>query len=231
MMDVAAVFSYAGRTAAPLAQPLPTRIGGFGGVEGLTAYIRAENISHIIDATHPFAVRMSWNAAAACAQTGTSLLGFQRPAWVAGHGDHWQCVADTEAAVAALPTAGARVFLAIGKQTLGAFAAKPLNHYVLRLVDPPDASLPLPQATVILARGPFDVAGDTAVLRDHKITHILAKNAGGVGAEAKLTAARALGVPVIMIDRPALPQRDECATIDGVLDWLARHGVATDRGV
>jgi precorrin-6A/cobalt-precorrin-6A reductase len=229
--DVDAVFSYAGRTNSPLSQPLPTRVGGFGGVAGLAAYIGAENISHVIDATHPFAAMISGNAYAACIQTRTPLLSFQRPAWTARRGDHWLAVADMEAAVAALPITGARVFLAIGKQTLAAFATKPLNHYMLRLVDPPAHPLPLPEATVIVARGPFDAAGDTVLLRDHAITHIVAKNAGGAGAAAKLMAARTLGLPVIMIDRPAAPKRDDCATTDGVMDWLAHHGAIAARGV
>ena len=229
--SVDAVFSYAGRTISPLSQPLPTRVGGFGGVAGLAAYIRAEKITHLIDATHPFAALMSSNADMACAQTHTPLLSFRRPAWVAERGDRWLTVADTDAAVATLPVTGARVFLAIGKQTLAAFAAKPLNHYLLRLVDPPIEPLPLPQTTVIVARGPFDAAGDTALLRAHAITHIVAKNAGGAGAAAKLMAARALGLPVIMIDRPFGPIREECSTTDGVLDWLAYHGVTAARGV
>jgi precorrin-6A/cobalt-precorrin-6A reductase len=228
---VDAVFSYAGRTNAPQPQPLPTRVGGFGGVAGLITCIGTEGITHVIDATHPFAAGMSRNASDACTRTRTPLLAFQRPAWVAGTGDHWQRVPDTDAAVAALPHSDARVFLAIGKQTLAAFAARPLNHYLLRLVDAPDAPLPLPQTTVIVARGPFDASHDTALLRDHRITHIVAKNAGGAGAEAKLTAARTLGLPVILIDRPCMPIRDERATTAGVLEWLALHGVTIDRGV
>jgi len=228
---VDAVFSYAGRTISPLSQPLPTRVGGFGGVAGLAAFIRAEKITDVIDATHPFAATMSSNAYTACAQTRTALLSFQRPAWVAERGDRWLTVTDMDAAVAALPVTGARVFLAIGKQTLAAFASKPVNHYLLRLVDKPTELLPLPQTTVIVARGPFDVDQDAALLRAHSITHIVAKNAGGAGAAAKLMAARALGLPVIMIDRPFGPIREKCATTDGVMEWLAHHGATAERGV
>lgn len=218
-----AVFSYAGRTAAPVAQPLPTRIGGFGGIAGLIAYLEAEGVGCVVDATHPFAAQMSRNAIAACAATGVPLLAYARAPWAAGPGDRWTHVADLEAAVAALPQAPARVFLAIGRQHIAGFAARPQHHYLLRLVDPPDGPLPLPQAQAIIARGPFDVAGDTALLRDHAISHIVAKNAGGAGAEAKLAAARALGLPVILIDRPALPPRRVAADLDAVLDWIARH--------
>jgi precorrin-6A/cobalt-precorrin-6A reductase len=224
-----AVFSYAGRTDAPVAQPLPMRVGGFGGVEGLAEYLRREGISHVVDATHPFAAQMSRNAIAACEVTGTPLIALERPAWQAKAGDDWRHVADIGAAVAALPDDPARVFLAIGKQTLAPFAAKPQHHYLLRLVDPPEAPPPLPQATVVIDRGPFDAAADTALLQTHRITHIVAKNAGGAGAEAKLFAARTLRLPVILIDRPALPPRRVAATVEGVMDWLAHAG--TERGV
>lgn len=213
-----AVYSYAGRTAAPVAQPLPTRVGGFGGTDGLTAYLQDEAITHVIDATHPFAAKMSQHAIEACYRVGLPLISLQRPEWVAEAGDDWIHVADTAGAVAALPDHDARVFLAIGKQTLAPFAAKPL-HYLLRLVDAPEIT-PLPDCTVIVARGPFEASADQALLQDHKITHIVAKNAGGSGAEAKLIAARALRLPVILIDRPSLPDRQIVGSVDAVMGWL-----------
>ena len=215
-----AVFSYAGRTDAPAAQPLPTRIGGFGGVPGLVDYLICENITHVVDATHPFAAQMSRNAITACAALQLPLIALERGAWVPLPMDHWTIVADTVAAVAALPDASARVFLAIGKQTLGDFAIRPQHHYLLRLVDPPQDPLPLPNTTVILARGPFTESGDRALLQTHQITHVVAKNAGGKGAQAKLAAARALQLPVIMIDRPVLPPRQIARTVAAVMDWL-----------
>lgn len=218
---VLAIFSYAGRTAAPLAQPLPVRLGGFGGAEGLAQFLRGEGISHVVDATHPFAAQISRNAALACAETGTPLLAFERAAWRAAQGDRWTHVADTAAAVAALPEEPARVFLAIGKQTLAAFAAKPQHHYLLRLVDPPEGALPLPDTAVVIDRGPFSVEGDLALLRGHGISHVVAKNSGGTGAEAKLIAARELGLPVILIDRPALPARAVAHDLATVMDWIA----------
>ena len=215
-----AVFSYAGRTDAPAVQPLPTRIGGFGGVPGLVDYLICENITHVVDATHPFAAQMSRNAITACAALQLPLIALERSAWVPLPMDHWTIVADTVAAVAALPDASARVFLAIGKQTLGDFAIRPQHHYLLRLVDPPQDPLPLPNTTVILARGPFTEAGDRALLQTHQITHVVAKNAGGKGAQAKLGAARALQLPVIMIDRPLVPPRQIARTVAAVMDWL-----------
>ncbi len=213
-----AVFSYAGRTEAPAAQPLPTRIGGFGGVDGLISYLRAKKIDAVVDATHPFAAQMSRNAIEACARAGVPLIGLQRPAWRAGEGDLWTHVDDIDSAIAALPDQPARVFLAIGKQNLAGFAARP-HHYLLRLVDAPSAP-PLPDCTVVLARGPFDAAQDLALLQAHRISHIVAKNAGGAGAEAKLIAARSLGLPVILIDRPKLPARRVLAEVAEVMAWL-----------
>ena len=215
-----AVYSYAGRTDAPAPQPLPTRIGGFGGVAGLVDYLIAEEITHVVDATHPFAAQISRNAITACAALQTPLIALERKPWVATPADNWTQVPDTAAAVAALPDAAARIFLAIGKQTLTDFAAKPQHHYLLRLVDPPQDPLPLPNTTVVLARGPFAEADDTALLRQHNITHIVAKNAGGKGAQAKLAAARNLNLPVIMIDRPVLPARHIVRGVPEVMDWL-----------
>ena len=215
-----AVFSYAGRTARPVQQPLPQRLGGFGGVAGLVDYIRREAVTHVVDATHPFAAQMSRNAVAACDLAGVPLCALQRPAWQAGPGDHWTHVPSLEAAATALPLGPVRVFLAIGKQNLDLFATAPQHHYLLRLVDEPEADLSLPNTTVVVARGPFAATEDEALMRQHAITHIVAKNAGGQGAEAKLHAARALGLPVLMVDRPLVPDRTILATVDAVMGWL-----------
>ena len=225
---VDAVYSYAGRTAAPVAQPLPTRVGGFGGVTGLRAYLAAENITHVIDATHPFAAGMSRNAFEACTQTGLPLIRLERAAWVPEAGDTWRMFGAVEDIPAALPDTPARVFLAIGKQQIGLFGVCPQHYYVLRLVDAPESDLPLPNVEVVIARGPFDVAGDIALMREHGITHVVAKNSGGAGAQAKLLAARTLGLPVLMAQRPALPGDVVAKDVTGVLRWLG-HGA--DRGV
>lgn len=219
---VDAVYSYAGRTEAPVAQPLPVRVGGFGGVEGLAAYLRAEGITQLIDATHPFAARMSRNAVEATAASGIPLIALEREPWQAAPGDRWTHAADLQGAVVALGDAPRRVFLAIGRQTLDAFAVAPQHHYLLRLVDPPTDPLPLPRAEAVIARGPFKVEGDRALLRDHRIEVIVAKNAGGAGAEAKLVAARELGLPVILIDRPVVPDRRIARTVAEVMAWLNR---------
>ena len=131
-------------------------------------------------------------------------------------------------AVAALPATGARVFLAIGKQHVAEFAAKPGNFYLPHLVDPPAGPLPLPNAKAVIARGPFDMASDRQLLDQHAITHIVAKMSGGSGARAKLDAARALGLPVILIDRPQVPPRPVLDRPEAVMAWL---GHSADLGV
>ncbi len=217
---VDAVYSYAGRTEAPVAQPLPLRVGGFGGVAGLVAYLKAEGFTHLIDATHPFAARMSHNAVQACAEADIPLVALERAPWRAVPGDRWTHVPDLAVAAAALGEAPRRVFLAIGRQTLEAFSVAPQHHYLLRLVDPPTEPLPLPRAEAVIARGPFTVAGDRALLAAHSIEVIVAKNAGGAGAEAKLVAARELGLPVILIDRPRVPDRRVARSVEEIMAWL-----------
>ena len=217
---VDAVYSYAGRTESPVAQPLPVRVGGFGGVEGLVAYLKAEGFTHLVDATHPFAAQMSRHAVEASRITGVPLIALEREPWAATEDDRWTHVPDFAGAVAALGETPRRVFLAIGRQNLDAFAGAPQHHYLLRLVDPPTEPLPLPQAEAVIARGPFTVEGDRALLRDHRIDVIVAKNAGGSGAEAKLVAARELGVPVVLIDRPRVPERKVARTVAEVMAWL-----------
>lgn len=219
-----ATYSYAGRVDSPRPQPIPVRVGGFGGAGGLARHIRDHQITHVIDATHPFAAQMSRNAIEACRQTGVPLVALTRPAWVKQEGDTWQHVPDIPAAVQAIAGAPRRVFLAVGRMHLEDFSAQPQHHYLLRLVDEPTA-LPLPDCEVVVSRGPFTEAGDHALMQRHGTQLVVSKNAGGTGARAKLDAARTLGVPVLMIDRPALPQRTELESVAQVLDWLAHSGV------
>jgi precorrin-6A/cobalt-precorrin-6A reductase len=215
-----AVYSYAGRTEAPATQALPTRIGGFGGASGLADYIRQEKVTHVVDATHPFAAEMSRNAVAACAETGTALIALERAPWEKTADDNWIEVANVTAAAAALPERPARVFLAIGRQHLAPFGDKPQHIYTLRFVDSPNGALPLRDAEVIVSRGPFTLAGDLELMRSRGIAWIVARNAGGTGAQAKIDAARELRLPVIMIARPAVPDRPRTEQIDDVLAFL-----------
>lgn len=218
-----ATLSYMGRVERPKPQPVAQRIGGFGGAEGLADWLRANAITHLIDATHPFAAQMSTNAIAAAQAAGVPLIALTRPPWAPGPGDDWQRVPDMEAAVDALAGPAQRIMLAIGRMHLPAFAAQPQHHYLLRLVDDPASPPPLPNHVVIVDRGPFSVERDLALMRAHGIERVVSKNAGGSGARAKLDAARELGLPVVMIERPALPPRRETTEIDAVLRWIAEN--------
>lgn len=217
-----AVYSYGGRTRAPADQPLPTRVGGFGGVSGLADTIRRECITHVIDATHPFAAGMSRNAVEACAETGTPLIALERAPWTGAPGDSWIEVGDVAAAAAALPEASANVFLAIGRQHIAPFASRPQHTYTLRFVDPPEAPLPF-VADVIVWRGPFTLDGELDMMRTRGINWIVARNSGGDGARAKIDAARMLGLPVVMISRPELPKRLRVESVAEVMQWLGHR--------
>lgn len=229
------VVSFAGRVERPKRQPLPQRIGGFGGVAGLVAYLRDHEVTHVIDATHPFAAQMSRNAVAACAEARVPLLALTRAPWAVQEGDNWTQVRDIAGAVAALDRPAARVMLAVGRMHLQEFAPNPQHFYLLRLVDPPSAPPPFPDHHVLVSRGPFTEADDRALMERHGIDLVVSKNAGGTGAYAKIAAARALGLPVIMIDRPMLPARHEAHGVQEVLDWIGHTGTdpsaGTDRGV
>jgi len=228
---IAATISFAGRVERPRAQPIPSRIGGFGGAAGLAAWIRERRATHVVDATHPFAAVMSRNAVAACAETGTPLIALVRPAWRPGPGDRWTDVPDIAAAVQALAGPPRRVMLAIGRSNVADFAAEPQHFYLLRFVDPPIAPPPLPLNEVVVSRGPFTVEGDAALMRRHRIDLVVSKNAGGAGARAKLDAARALGAPVLMIARPQAPARREAASTAEVMSWLGAAHSGADLGV
>lgn len=215
-----AIYSYAGRTQVPVNQPLPVRTGGFGGGGGLAHFVRAEAITHVIDATHPFADIMSRNAIAACAETATPLIALVRPEWTADTNDRWNPVPDLQSAVDALPIEPTCVFLAIGRQHLEPFTAKPQHRYLLRFVDEPNDAVPLPNAKVIVARGPFTQQGDLALLSAESVSWLVTRNSGGAGARAKIDAARLLGLPVVMIARPHMPERRCAESVAEVMAWL-----------
>jgi precorrin-6A/cobalt-precorrin-6A reductase len=226
---VAPVLSLAGRTRLPVLPPIPSRIGGFGGASGLADYLRAGRIGLLIDATHPFAARISANAEAAAEIAGVPRLVLQRPCWTPVEGDRWTPVASVSAAAAALGETPRRVFLTIGRHDLPPFRAAPQHRYLIRSVDAPAPDLLPPLAEILTGRGPFDIAAETTLMRQRAIDALVTKNSGGD--DAKLRAARTLGLPVIMVDRPAAPIGDTVADATAAMAWLRAHaGTGTDRG-
>ncbi|MCO6049795.1 cobalt-precorrin-6A reductase [Mesorhizobium sp. RP14(2022)] len=200
--DLSVTLSLAGRTRAPVAQPVPVRVGGFGGAEGLAAYLRTESIDVLIDATHPFAARISANAAVASESTGVPLISLRRPEWVSEDGDHWIDAGSVEEAVALLGATPRRVLAALGRQELGPLETAPQHFYLVRSVDPVEPPLDLAEVEYVLDRGPFDEAAEIALLQRHRISAILCKNSGGAASYPKIAAARALKLPVFMVRRP-----------------------------
>lgn len=210
--------SLAGRVADPLLPPGEVRIGGFGGPGGLATWLAENPVRVVVDATHPFAVTMTGSAAAAADVTGIPLLRLQRPGWSAQRGDDWRWVDSLEAAAAAVASFGS-VFLTTGRQGLGAFAGLTARCLV-RSVDPPDPPLPA-RTVVVLARGPFTVAEELALMRRHEVEVVVSKDSGGSMTAAKLTAARELGLPVVLVRRPSVPPGVPIVTtVDGALAWV-----------
>lgn len=220
MPDWSVTLSLAGRTAAPRREPVPTRIGGFGGPEGLAHWIVGNRIEAVIDATHPFAARISANAARACAEARVPLLAIRRPPWERRPGDAWIEVETVAACVEALGPAPRRVFLTIGRQEVSAFARAPQHAYVVRSIEPVGDALPVPDLTTISARGPFGLADEIGLMREAGIEVLVTKNAGGSATYAKIEAARALGLPVIVVARPALPAVPAVPDAAAARDWL-----------
>ncbi|WP_283192598.1 cobalt-precorrin-6A reductase [Rhizobium sp. AN80A] len=215
-----ALLSLAGRTEKPAPQSLPTRIGGFGGAEGLATFLHDGQFDLLIDATHPFAARISQNAAQAAAISSLPAFCLRRAPWQAEAGDNWWHAASVQDAITQLGSVPRRVFLAIGRQEAHRADAAPQHHYLIRSVDPVDPRPVLPHAHYILDRGPFDVERETALLREHGIDIIITKNSGGLATYAKIAAARALGIEVIMIGRAAAPVIPAVATVDEALAMI-----------
>lgn len=195
------VTSLAGRTSdpAPLAGGL--RIGGFGGIDGLARYLMDNRIAKVIDATHPFATRISANAIAACALAGVALEILSRPEWSRQENDDWRDFASLEDAAAALP-AGARAFLALGRQHLKAFEYRQDCHFVIRMIDPPAGPLPFADFELICGAPAADPRAEAALFKAHAVTHLVCRNSGGAAGYGKIVAARQLRLPVLLIARP-----------------------------
>ncbi|MET0494130.1 MAG: cobalt-precorrin-6A reductase [Actinoplanes sp.] len=226
------ISSLAGRTSAPLRPAGKVRVGGFGGVEGLVSFLRDEAITAIVDATHPFAATMTAHAAAAAARSGVPLIVLRRPGWTEKAGDDWRRVPSLAAAAALLsqplsvPVSaprlmlGERVFLTTGRQSIAAFAGVDACWFLSRSVEPPTPPMPA-RLDVLLDRGPFTIDGERALLAAHRIDVLVTKDSGGPA--AKLDAARAAGIPVVIVDRPPLPPAVTTApTVEAALSWLTR---------
>jgi precorrin-6A/cobalt-precorrin-6A reductase len=218
--DLEVTLSLAGRTVRAAPQPVPVRTGGFGGAAGLAAYLAGERIDLLIDATHPYAARISENAAAAAAASGVPILALRRPAWRQASGDRWIGVASVADAVRALGQAPRRVFLALGRNEVAVFEAAPQHRYIVRSVDPVEPKLALPGAIYLVARGPFPEAGERELLEAHGIDTIVCKNSGGSATRGKIAAARDLGIEVVMIERPKLPDVPAATDVDELVRMI-----------
>ena len=226
-----AVLSLAGRTRAPSLPAVAARRGGFGGVDGLVRYLRSHAVDALIDATHPFAAQMSRHALEAAELAGVRRLAVIRPAWQRQPGDDWTEVPAMPDAVQALGPLPRRVFLAVGRQELAPFAAAPWHDYLIRSIEPPEPGDLPPRARCIAARGPFEPEGERRLLQDEGVEVLVAKNSGGDAAVAKLTAARDLGLPVVMVARPPAVPGPAVADAAGALAWLRCHAAASaERG-
>ena len=224
--DFKPLLSMAGRTSDPRPLPIPTRIGGFGGVEGLARFLTQERIEAVVDATHPFAAVMSRNAAEACLQAGVPLLALRRPPWRPQDGDRWVDVASMDEAVHALGEAPRRVFLTVGRLELASFATAPQHTYLVRTIEPIGDALP--NVIAIRDRAPFDEAAERSLMERERVDVVVTKNSGGTATYPKIAAARALGLPVIIVARPEKPGGvAEVASAEAALDWLERRHVRT----
>ncbi|GHC78460.1 cobalt-precorrin-6A reductase [Limoniibacter endophyticus] len=227
--------SLAGRTREPVAQPVPTRVGGFGGAAGLAAYLSKNRIDLLVDATHPYAAQISMNAVQAAALANVPLLRLERDAWRAVDGDIWHSAATIVQARDLLGDKPRRAFLALGRQELLPFEAAPQHAYVVRSVDPVEPPLDLPRIDYITARGPFNEEDELALLQTHRVDVIVCKNSGGAASYGKIAAARHLRLPVIMVARPLPALQGKTTRVRTVTDAVAHvHQCVSDfrkRGV
>jgi precorrin-6A/cobalt-precorrin-6A reductase len=217
------ISTLAGRTREPKAIAGTVRIGGFGGEAGLVEYLQTEKIDLIVDATHPFAAQISWHVAGAATQVGIPRLMLVRPAWARSREDNWIEVESVEAAVTAIPASVERIFLTIGRQQLAPFAVLADCWCLMRSIDPPAPSILLPPGRLLLDRGPFDLAGERELLKQYEIDAIVSKNSGGDATYAKIIAAQELGLPVVMVQRPSVPQGEKVADVARAIEWLHQY--------
>ena len=192
--------SLAGRTVDPILPAGAVRIGGFGGADGLAVYLKNEGFDRMIDATHPFARRISENAIKAAAISGVPLEQRLRPRWQKQPGDRWRSVATLKAAAAALPS-GATVFLALGRQYLDAFVGRDDCRFVVRMVDAPEQPLAFADYSLVLGKPASDPDREADLMTAYGVTHLVCRNSGGPAGYPKILAARQLALPVVMLER------------------------------
>lgn len=217
------ITSLAGRTRSPRLPAGTVRTGGFGGADGLADFLREARIDLLIDATHPYAARISHNAAEAGNRADIPRLMLLRPEWAREAGDHWIDVGDAAEAAERLNEIPGPVFLAIGRQDLAPFAELGGRSFVVRMVEAIEAPLPIAGATIFAGRGPFKREEELTLIREHKIRVVVSKNSGGTSAYAKIVAARELSIPVIMLRRPGLPDGPTVASVDDAVAWVDRQ--------
>jgi precorrin-6A/cobalt-precorrin-6A reductase len=232
LADVAGIeiiSSLAGRTRDPRVPRGQVRMGGFGGAEGLARYLREERITHLVNATHPFAERISANAIAAAGTAGIPLLRLLRTAWTPCLGDRWIAAGHASEAAELCRREGGRIFLTVGSGEIETFAGIHNAHFLVRMIDVPDM-LPLSDYRVIAARGPFSLQDELRLIAEHHIGLLVAKNSGGEATYAKIEAARRMDLPVIMIERPPIaldPRSPALPTVDEVVSWLQAQAAST----
>ena len=211
--------SLAGRVSMASLPPGEVRIGGFGGADGLTGWLRTHRTGAVVDATHPFATLITGHTVRATRDAGLPLLVLRRPGWTEGHGDRWRRVPDAAAAAALLPALGQRVVLTVGRGLLAAFAGLDELWFLIRSVDPPGPPLPV-HHRLLLRRGPFTADAERALLREHRIDVLVSRDSGGAMTAAKLVAARELDLPVVLLDRPPDPDAPVVQTVDEAIRRL-----------
>ncbi len=215
------VASLAGVTRDPMDLGCETRVGGFGGVDGLVAYLHAAKIDVVVDGTHPFAAQMTWNAAEACAIAGVSHVILQRLGWKPDAGDDWRYVERFEEVAEIIPD-GATVFLGTGRQTLDQFSGLSGRRLLCRVIDPPQREFPFEGGRFVVGRPPFSIEEEVAFFEAEGIEWLVVKNAGGTRSRSKLDAARQLGLPVVMQKRPKRPEADVVWSVEDCAAWLDR---------
>lgn len=217
---VSVMASLAGATRHPEALPVPTRIGGFGGEEAFRAYLRAEGVRAVLDATHPFAQAITDRTARVCGDLDVPYAQVLRPEWTPQQGDNWTRIASPAQAAELIPE-DAVVFLATGRQTLAEYHGLEGRRVLARMIDPPTEPFPFDGGEFVIGRPPFKQSNEENLFVALGVTHLVVKNAGGVNGRAKLDAARVLGLPVLLLDRPTMPDCRRLSTVQEALDWVA----------